>query len=104
MTLLLTLIAAVVSTVIWYSNEKARKLNISLLCYMFWGAGLMWFVDAVVEYIELRAEYFTPAAEDMLNDAFLGGAVIVLALVIWVVSILIKDPMGVIKNRRVEAK
>lgn len=100
MTLLITLIAAVVSTVIWYTSEKARQLKISALCYMFWGAGIMWFVDAVVEYIELRAEYFTPAVEDMINDAFLGGAVIVLALVIWTVIILIKDPLGTIKNRR----
>ena len=30
----------------------------------------MWFVDAVFEYSELKAAYFTPAPEDMLNDAF----------------------------------
>lgn len=100
MTLLITLIAAVISTAIWYSNEKARKMNVSLLCYLFWGASLMWMVDAVAEYVELRDEYFTPAIQDMINDSFLGISVIALALIIWVVSVLVKDPFGVIKNRK----
>lgn len=97
MTLLLTIFAAVISTALWYSNEKARQMKVSLLCYMFWGASLMWLCDAIFEYIELRAEYFTPAAEDMLNDAFLGFSVIALALVIWVVVLLVKDPLGTVK-------
>lgn len=100
MTLLLTLIAAVISTVIWYVSEKARVLKCGLLCYMFWGASIMWMVDAIAEYIELRAEYFTPALEDMINDSFLGMSVIVLALVIWVVSVMIADPLNVIKRRK----
>ncbi len=99
MTLLITILAAVVTTLIWYSSEKARELRISTLVFMFWGASLMWFVDAVVEFIEIRAEYFTPAAEDMLNDAFLGVSVIALALVIWVVTLLIKDPKKVIAKK-----
>lgn len=99
MTLLLTIFAAVVTTVIWYSSEKARELRVGMLVFMFWGASLMWLVDAVVEFIEIRAEYFTPAAEDMLNDAFLGISVIALALVIWVVALLIKDPKRVIASR-----
>lgn len=98
MTLLITIIAAIISTLIWYTNEKARKLNIGMLLYMFWGASLMWLVDAVVEYIDVREEYFTPAANDMLNDAFLGISVVALALVVWVVSILIKDPLHKIRK------
>ncbi len=98
MTLLITVIAAVVSTVVWYSSEKARELKIGVLLYMFWGASLMWLVDAVAEYIEAGAEYFTPSAGDMLNDAFLGISVVALALVVWVVYILIKDPKNTVKN------
>lgn len=71
MTLLITCFAAIVATVIWYTNEKARQLKIGTLCLMYWGASLMWLVDAVAEYLELRAEFFTPAAEDMLNDSYL---------------------------------
>ena len=97
MTLLIALFAAVVSTIIWYVSPKARELKISTLCYMFWGASLMWFVDAMVEFSELRAEYFAPEMADVQNDTFLGLSVVVLALVIWVVVLLIKDPKGVVK-------
>ena len=94
MTLLITLIAAITVTLIWYTNEKARKLNTGILCYMFWGASLMWLVDAAVEYFEDGADYFLPSSGDMLNDAFLGPSVVVLALVVWVVCLLVKDPQN----------
>ena len=98
MTLLLTVFAAVIATAIWYiKNDKTLLLG--ALCWMFWGASIMWLVDAIFEYAELGAEYFTPAAEDMLNDAFLGFSVIALALVIWIVILLIKDPKGTVKAR-----
>jgi hypothetical protein len=65
---------------------------------MFWGASLMWLVDAVYEYAELRADYFAPAPADMLNDLFLGLSVIALALVIWLAVLLVQDPKGVVKK------
>ena len=68
-----------------------------MLCYMFWGASLMWLVDAIAEYAELKAAYFTPTAEQMRNDAFLGLSVVALGLVIWIAVLLIKDPKGVIR-------
>ena len=98
MTLLLTCMAAVAATVVWYSSEKARLFKVGTLCYLYWGAAIMWFVDAIFEYAELRAEYFTPAVEDMINDAFLGFSVIVLGLIIWMAVLLIKDPNKVIRK------
>ena len=98
MTLLLTVFAAVIATAIWYvKNDKTLLLG--TLCWMFWGASIMWLVDAIFEYAELGAEYFTPALEDMINDAFLGLSVIALALVIWIVILLIKDPKGTVRAR-----
>ena len=97
MTLLITVIAAVICTVIWYTNEKARKLKISTLCFMYWGASLMWLVDAVVEYLEAGAEFFAPAAADMLNDGFLGLSVVALGMIIWVITVIVKDPNGTVK-------
>ncbi len=97
MTLLITVFAAVITTVLWYTR-KSDKLGLGFLCLMFWGASLMWFVDAVFEYIELKEEYFTPALEDMINDTFLGLSVVALALVVWVVRLLITDPRGVVKR------
>ena len=97
MTLLLTVFAAVITTAIWY-NRKNDDMRLGILCFMFWGASIMWLVDAIYEFVELQAEYFTPAPEDMLNDAFLGLSVIAFALVVWVVRLLILDPKGVIKK------
>lgn len=97
MTLLITVIAAAVSTVVWYTNEKARKLNVSLLCFMYWGAALMWLVDAAAEYAEAGAEYFMPTTADMVNDGFLGLSAAALGMVIWLVSVLVKDPSEVIR-------
>ena len=48
MTLLVTVLAAVISTAVWYSSEKARSLKVSSLMFMYWGAALMWLVDAVL--------------------------------------------------------
>lgn len=50
MTLLITLIAAVIVTIVWYTSPKARKLKVGLMCYMYWGASIMWLVDALFEY------------------------------------------------------
>lgn len=97
MTLLTTVFAAVFCTVLWYQKASARELKVVILCWMFWGASLMWLGDAIFEYAELGAAYFTPAASDMLNDLFLGLSVIALALVIWLVIVLIKDPKGVVR-------
>ncbi len=98
MTLLITVFAAVTVTALWY-RKNDEKMMLGVLCWMFWGASVMWLVDAIFEYAEEGAAVFTPAAEDMLNDAFLGLAVVALALVIWVVVLLIKDPRGVVRAR-----
>ena len=97
MTLLITVFAAVVATVKWY-NRKDDSMRLGILLFLYWGASIMWLVDAIFEYVELGAEYFTPALEDMLNDTFLGLSVVALGLVIWVVRLLILDPKGSVKS------
>ena len=99
MTLLIAVFAAVVSTLVWYKSESARQLKVGVLCWMFWGASLMWLGDAIFEYMELQEEYFAPAPADMLNDLFLGLSVVALAMVIWIVILLVKDPKDVVKGR-----
>ena len=99
MTLLTSVFAAVICTAIWYKNAQESEMNLGILCWLYWGASLMWLVDAIFEYIELGAKYFTPAPADMLNDFFLGLSVVALGLIIWIVALLIKDPKGVIKAK-----
>ncbi|MDE7120889.1 MAG: hypothetical protein K2O42_01860 [Oscillospiraceae bacterium] len=93
MTLLITVFSALISTLLWYTNEKARKLKTGGLCLTFWSASLMWLVDAVAEYLETGAAYFQPDVRDMLNDTFLGLSAVAVALVVWMIVILTKDPM-----------
>ena len=97
MTLLITIFAAVIATVKWY-NRKDDSMRLGILCFLYWGASIMWFVDAIFEYVELGAEYFQPAAQDMLNDSFLGLSVVALGLIIWIVRLLILDPKGSVKR------
>lgn len=96
MTLLITIFAAVTATIGWYNTTSNMKLG--FLALMYWGAALMWLVDAISEYIEIGAEYFNPAPADMLNDAYLGLSVVALGLVIWLVTVIVKDPKGKLRK------
>lgn len=98
MTLLTTLFAAIICTILWYKSAPKDDLKLNILCYMFWGASLMWLVDAVFEFAELQAEYFTPALADLVNDFYLGLSVVALGLVVWLIILLIQDPKGVVKK------
>ncbi len=98
MTLLITVFAAVISTAIWYQRPAARELKVGALCFMYWGASIMWLTDAIFEYIELHEEFFSPAPADMLNDMFLGLSVVALGLIIWLVILFIRDPKGVVRS------
>lgn len=104
MTLLITVFAAIICTIIWYKNAPDSEMKVDILCWMYWGASLMWLVDAIFEYAELHAEYFTPSPIDMLNDFYLGLSVVALGLIIWLVILLIKDPKGVVKAALFEKK
>lgn len=97
MTLLTAVTAAVICTIIWYRSEQRTEMKLGFLCLMFWSASLMWLVDAFFEYAELGADYFAPAASDMLNDLYLGLSVVALGLIIWLIILLIKDPKGVVR-------
>ena len=103
MCLLITVFAAIISTVVWYKNNNA-DMKVGTLALIYWGASLMWLVDAIAEYIELSAEYFTPAGADMLNDSFLGLSVVALGLIIWLAVLLIKDPKGTLRAALIKNK
>ena len=97
MTLLTTTFAAVICTALWYKGAPKSEMTVGVLCWLYWGASLMWLVDAIFEYAELHEKYFTPAPADMLNDFYLGLSVVALGLVIWLIVLLVKDPKGVVK-------
>ena len=98
MTLLISVYAAIICTVLWYKKGVADEMIIGTLCWLFWGVSLMWFADAIFEYIKLGAEYFTLEPIEMLNDLYLGLSVVAFGLIIWLVILLVKDPKGILKE------
>ncbi len=97
MTLLVTICAAIASTIIWYLSRSGRELKLGFLCLMYWGAAIMWTVDSIFEYAELGVGFFNPAPAELLNDLFLGLSAVALGLIIWLAVLLISDPRGRIK-------
>lgn len=103
MALVITIFAAIISTVVWYVGAPiTRKFYVGILALMYWGASIMWLADAIMDYAEVGVKYFTPPAKDMLNDTYLGVSVIALGLIIWLVILLVKDPKGVIRKMATE--
>ena len=98
MTLLITVFAAVICTILWYRKAPDGSMQLGTLCLMYWGAAIMWFVDAVVEYSEEGAAFFEPDGAAMLNDLYLGLSVVALGLVIWLAILLVRDPKGIIRK------
>ena len=100
MTLLVTVFAAIITSIVWYKNMPKNDLKLGFLSLMYWGASLMWLVDAIFEYAELKEAFFTPEPADMLNDLYLGLSVVALGLVIWIVYLIVKDPKGVVFKKK----
>ncbi len=94
MWLLMTALAAVITTAIWYVNAPDDKYKVGLLSLFFWGATLMWLADHVMAYLAEGGEFF----EINMDATMLGMSVIILALIVWVLTLVISDPKGVLKT------
>lgn len=76
MCLILTCIAAVVSTTLYFlCSGLSRRISLEHLALMYWGAALMWSVDGVFRLME--GEHFL---ELTLNDTLLGMLVVICGL------------------------
>lgn len=94
MWLIMTALAAVITTVIWYVNAPEDKYKVGLLSLFYWGATLMWFVDHVMAYLMEGGDFF----EINLDATLLGVSVLVLGLIVWEIVLLISDPKGILKT------
>jgi hypothetical protein len=94
MWLILTALAAVITTAIWYAKSPDDKYKLGLLSLFFWGATLMWLVDHIIAY----ATEGGPFLEVNLDATLLGVAVIVFALFVWEIVLVVSDPKGVLKK------
>jgi len=87
--------AAVVATVAWdVGRARGRELCLNYLVVVLWGATVMSFVDHLYSY--LRGEGFM---EVSLDSLVLGFSLLLVALTVWLVVLLIKDPEGVFAKR-----
>lgn len=94
MWLIMTALAAIITTVVWYIKAPQDKYKLGLLSLIFWGATIMWLVDHVIAYLAEGGQFF----EINLDGTLLGASVIVLALFIWLIVLLLSDPKGVMKR------
>jgi hypothetical protein len=94
MWLIMTSLAAVITTVVWYVKSPQDKYKLGLLCLFFWGATVMWLVDHVMAFLAEGGEFF----EINLDATLLGISVIILALLVWLAILMISDPKGVFKG------
>ena len=99
MCLLITSFAAIAASILWYTHAENDKYLFKALAAIYWGASLMWLVDAIFEYAELKAEFFQQAPAELLNDSILGLCAVALGLIAWLVVLLIKDPKKVFKKQ-----
>ncbi len=95
MCLIITIIAAVICTGIWYFCANARKYNFGMLILMYWGAALMWSVDRV--FCVLEGENFFDFSR---NDTLLGILIMLCGLFVWGISVLIKSLKILCKIRK----
>ena len=98
MTLVVTLLAAAIATIAWYAAGPKSTMKIGALALMYWGAGLMWVVDGIACLAEGEAFIEIADTAAMLDDAILGGVVVVAGLVAWAIYLLIKDPKDTLRN------
>jgi hypothetical protein len=94
MWLILTALAAIITTVIWYVKAPEDKYKLGLLSLTFWGASIMWLVDHIMAHAAEGGAFF----ETSLDDTMLGISVILVALLIWVAVLLVSDPKGILKK------
>lgn len=87
MCLLITTLAAIITTIAWYVKISKKTNRVGSLCLIYWGASLMWLVDAFFCLAEGG-----PFLNLSLNDALLGFTVVLCGLVAWTVIRLLKKP------------
>jgi hypothetical protein len=99
MWLILTALAAIITTVVWYVSPQRGAYRLGLLGLTFWGATIMWLVDHIMAYLSDGREFF-----ELNQDAtMLGVSVILVALAIWLFVLLVGDPKGVIRKLQLPA-
>lgn len=92
--LLITALAAVIASVLWYVNAPTDKYKFGFLALLFWGATIMWFVDHVIAFAQEGGPFFEVSAD----ATGLGLSVLLLGLFVWMIVLLVSDPKRVLRT------
>ena len=84
---------AVISTILWYFNKNSSHYKLDTLALISWGTSIMVFADHLMSYIE-EGEFFDFSTNAMLLTAIL----LLFALFLWMLSLLIRDPLRKFKR------
>jgi peptidoglycan biosynthesis protein MviN/MurJ (putative lipid II flippase) len=96
MWLVILAFAAAIVTPIWYSKAEEDKYMLKLLCLILWGATIMVLVDHVMGFLMEGGEFFELTAEATV----LGFVMLTAALIIWEITLLLKDPKGMLYKKK----
>jgi len=94
MWLIITALAAIIATAIWYIKAPGDKYKLGLLSLMLWGATIMWLIDHIIANLTEGGEFF----EVNTDATMLGLTVLICALLVWEIVLLVSDPKGVLKT------
>jgi len=89
-------LAATISTAIWYSKAEDDKYLLRFLSLILWGTTIMVAVDHTLGFLIGGGEFLELSTEALV----LSGVMLLVALVVWEITLLLKDPRGVIYKRR----
>ncbi|MBQ3273692.1 MAG: hypothetical protein IJH51_00160 [Christensenellaceae bacterium] len=84
MCLIISAIAAEVSTTLYLLSSRRKELKLNMLMYMFIGSTLMWLVDGF--FCLSEGEPFLDVSAD---DALLGLVIVVCAVAVWLAALAI---------------
>jgi hypothetical protein len=93
MWLIVTALAAIVVTALWYVGLPSDKYKLGFLSLIYWGATLMWLVDHVMAYIRNGGPFFEVSAD----ATALALSVLALGLFAWLVRLLLSDPRRLVR-------
>ena len=94
MFLIITALAAIITTALWYITAPNGKYKLGFLSLMYWGAAIMWLVDHIIAYAQGGGEFFEVNAD----ATGLGFSILIAGLLIWLIVLLISDPKRVLKK------
>jgi len=96
MWLVILAFAAVISTAVWYSKAENDEYMLKFLSLILWGTTIMVFVDHVMGYLMEGGEFLEMTA----NATVLGIVLLIIALALWEIMLLLKDPKRVLYRKR----